>query len=101
VKLRVTRMLVYRAVWFADTGRPSTAPAEALASAAEALADISRLAMQACGSRSMTSELPLHRYYRLAAGEPVRYGRPGALWRLVGAATVAGCGADARQPAWG
>jgi hypothetical protein len=55
--------------------------------------------MQACGSRSMTSQLPLHRYYRLAAAEPVRYGRPGALWRLVGASAVAGCGADARQPA--
>jgi alkylation response protein AidB-like acyl-CoA dehydrogenase len=99
VALRATRMLVYRAVWFADTGRPSTAPAEALATAAEALADISRLTMQACGSRSMTSQLPLHRYYRLAAAEPVRYGRPRALWRLVGASAVAGCGADAKQPA--
>ncbi len=99
VTLRVTRMLVYRAVWFADTGRPSTASAEALATAAEALADISRLTMQACGSRSMTSQLPLHRYYRLAAAEPVRYGRPGALWRLVGASAVAGSGADAKQPA--
>jgi alkylation response protein AidB-like acyl-CoA dehydrogenase len=99
VALRVTRMLVYRAVWFADAGRPSTAPAEALATAAETLTDISRLTMQACGSRSMTSQLPLHRYYRLAAAEPVRYGRPGALWRLVGASAVAGCGAAARQPA--
>ncbi|HEY7143170.1 MAG TPA: acyl-CoA dehydrogenase family protein [Streptosporangiaceae bacterium] len=93
VALRATRMLVYRAAWFADTGRPSTAPAEALAAAAEALADIARLCMQACGSRSMTSQLPLHRYYRLAAAELVRYGRPAALWRLVGATAVAGCGA--------
>jgi alkylation response protein AidB-like acyl-CoA dehydrogenase len=99
VALRVTRMLVYRAVWFADTGRPSTAPDEALATAAETLADISRLAMQACGSRSMTTQLPLHRYYRLAVAEPIRYGRPGALWRLVGASAVAGCGVEVKQPA--
>ncbi len=100
VALRVTRMLVYRAVWFAETGRAaSTAPAEALATAAETLTDIARLTMQACGGRSMTTALPLHRYYRLAAAEPVRYGRPGALWRLVGAFALAGCGAEATQPA--
>ena len=99
VALRVTRMLVHRAVWLADTGQPSTAPAEALAAAAETLADISRLTMQACGSRSMTSQLPLHRYYRLAAVEPVRYGRPVALWRLVGADAIAGYGADGKLPA--
>lgn len=99
VALRVTRMLLYRAVWFADADRPSTAPAEALATAAETLADVSRLTMQACGSRSLTTQLPLHRYYRLALAEPVRYGRPGALWRLVGASAVAGCDPAAQQPA--
>lgn len=99
VALRVTRALVDRAVWLDGAGPPSTAPAEALASAAEALAAISRLTMQACGSAAMTSQLPLHRYYRLAAAEPVRYGRPGALWRLVGAAVIAGHETGARPPA--
>lgn len=92
VTLRVTRTLMYRAVRLAEAGKPGTAPVEALAHAADALTDIARLTMQACGSRSMTSQLPLHRYYRLAAAEPVCYGRPGALWQLVGAAAIAGAG---------
>jgi alkylation response protein AidB-like acyl-CoA dehydrogenase len=96
VALRVTRTLVYRAVRLVEAGKPATAPVEALAYAADVLTDVARLTMQACGSRSMTSQLPLHRYYRLAAAEPVCYGRPGALWQLVGAAAVAGA-SDPRQ----
>lgn len=92
VVLRVSRALVYRAVRLAEAGKPATAPVEALAHAADVLTDVARLTMQACGSRSMTSQLPLHRYYRLAAAEPVCYGRPGALWQLVGAAAIAEAG---------
>jgi alkylation response protein AidB-like acyl-CoA dehydrogenase len=95
VALRVTRILLYRAVWLVETGKPSTAPVEALAQAADALTDVARLTMQACGSRSMTSQLPLHRYYRLAAAEPVCYGSPGLLWQLVGATAVAEAVAEA------
>jgi alkylation response protein AidB-like acyl-CoA dehydrogenase len=96
VALRATRMLVQRAAWLADTGRPSMAPVEALATAAETLTDVARLTMQACGSRGMTSQLPLHRYYRLAAAETGRYGHPRQLWRVAGAAALAAAEAEAQ-----
>jgi alkylation response protein AidB-like acyl-CoA dehydrogenase len=102
IALRATRMLVYRAAWLADTGstgspRPaggdqgasSTAPLEALAAAAETLIGTARICLQACGGHGMTSELPVHRYYRLAAAEPYRYGKPADLWRQVGAVRLA------------
>jgi len=93
-ELRATRMLVYRAAWLAEQGsatggRPGTGPVEALAAAAETLTEMARVTMQACGARGMTSEVSVHRYYRLAAVEPFCYGRPSDLWRLAGAGRLA------------
>ena len=90
VALRATRAAVYRGAWLADSGHDQvdTAPVVALAMAAETVRDVVRLCMQSCGVRAMTSELGLHRYFRLAAGESSRYGEPAALWRLVGAARL-------------
>jgi alkylation response protein AidB-like acyl-CoA dehydrogenase len=91
ISLRATRMLVYRAAWLADAGGADlpTASLEALAAAAETLIEIARTAMQACGGHGMTTELAVHRYYRLAVAEPYRYGKPAELWRQVGAARLA------------
>jgi alkylation response protein AidB-like acyl-CoA dehydrogenase len=100
ISLRAARMLVYRAAWLTDTGgagptagQEPAAPLEALATAAETLIETARTCMQACGGHGMTSELAVHRYYRLAAAEPYRYGRPGELWREVGAARLAAAAA--------
>jgi alkylation response protein AidB-like acyl-CoA dehydrogenase len=89
ISLRATRLMVHRAAWMVDSGRSSMAPIEALAAAADTLVAMVPVTMQACGSRCMTSELSLHRYYRLAAAEPLRYGKPGWLWRQAGAARLA------------
>jgi alkylation response protein AidB-like acyl-CoA dehydrogenase len=88
--LRATRAAVYRGAWLVDSGhdQTGTAPVMALAMAAEAARDVVRLCMQSCGVRAMTSELGLHRYFRLAAAESSRYGEPAALWRLAGAARL-------------
>lgn len=90
VALRATRAAVYRGAWLVDSepDAAGTAPAVALATAAETARDVVRLSMQACGVRAMTAELGLHRYYRLAAAESTRYGDPAALWRAVGAECV-------------
>jgi alkylation response protein AidB-like acyl-CoA dehydrogenase len=88
VALRATRLAVNKAAWTVDSARPSIAPVEALAAAADLLTAMGPVTMQACGSRSMTSELSLHRYYRLAAAEPFRYGEVGSLWRMAGAARL-------------
>ncbi|WP_254552475.1 acyl-CoA dehydrogenase family protein [Kitasatospora sp. MMS16-BH015] len=90
VSLRATRAAVYRAAWLVDAepAAAGTAPAEALATAAETAREVVRGAMQTCGVRAMTTELGLHRYYRLTAAESVRYGDPAALWREVGAARL-------------
>ncbi|MET9956205.1 acyl-CoA dehydrogenase family protein [Streptomyces sp. NPDC006339] len=65
-----------------------TAPVVALAMAAETARDVVRSSMQVCGVRAMTTELGLHRYFRLTAAETGRYGEPAALWRLAGAARL-------------
>ncbi|WMX43986.1 acyl-CoA dehydrogenase family protein [Streptomyces roseicoloratus] len=104
VALRATRAAVYRGAWLVDTagdrtdegtgaealgaGAVGTAPVVALATAAETARDVVRLCMQSCGVRAMTSELGLHRHFRLAAAESNRYGEPAALWRLAGAARL-------------
>ncbi|MFD5325778.1 acyl-CoA dehydrogenase family protein [Streptomyces sp. NPDC127092] len=112
VALRATRAAVYRGAWLVDaahdrtaTGEVAdaaggteglgsvdaaagTAPVVALATAAETARDVVRLCMQSCGVRAMTTELGLHRYFRLAAAESSRYGEPAALWRLAGAARL-------------
>ncbi|MFE3328150.1 acyl-CoA dehydrogenase family protein [Streptomyces sp. NPDC059176] len=90
VALRATRAAVYRAAWTVDAEPDAvgTAPVMALAMAAETARDVVRLCMQSCGVRAMTAELGLHRYFRLAAAESVRYGVPAALWRIVGADRV-------------
>ncbi|NJQ13718.1 acyl-CoA dehydrogenase family protein [Streptomyces bohaiensis] len=88
VRLRATRAAVYRGAWLVDTGAEhegGTAPAAALATAAETAREVVRVGMQSCGVRAMTAELALQRYHRLAAVEAHRYGDPAALWRLVGA----------------
>lgn len=87
VALRATRASVYRAAWMMDAEPDTvgTEPIMALATAAETARDVVRLSMQSCGVRAMTAELGLHRYFRLAAAESIRYGDPAALWRMVGA----------------
>jgi alkylation response protein AidB-like acyl-CoA dehydrogenase len=87
VALRATRAAVYRGAWSVDSEPDAvgTAPVVALAMAAETARDVVRVSMQSCGVRAMTAELGLHRYFRLAAAESVRYGDPAALWRMVGA----------------
>jgi alkylation response protein AidB-like acyl-CoA dehydrogenase len=90
VALRATRAAVYRGAWLVDSqhDQAGTAPVVALAMAAETARDVVRLCMQSCGVRAMTTELGLHRYFRLAAAESSRYGEPAALWRLAGAARL-------------
>jgi alkylation response protein AidB-like acyl-CoA dehydrogenase len=94
VALRATKAAVYRGAWLVDSGHeqagpaPVTAPVVALAMAAETARDVVRWCMQSCGVPAMTTELGLHRYFRLAAAESSRYGEPAALWRLAGAARL-------------
>lgn len=90
VALRATRAVVYRGAWLVDNGegQADDASVVALALAAETARDVMRWCMQSCGVRSMTSELGLHRYFRLTAVESRRYGEPAALWRLAGAARL-------------
>ncbi|AZM55242.1 hypothetical protein DMA15_23950 [Streptomyces sp. WAC 01529] len=90
VALRATRAAVYRGAWLVDSEPDAvgTAPVMALAMAAETARDVVRVSMQSCGVRAMTTELGLHRYFRLAAAESARYGDPAALWRMVGADRV-------------
>lgn len=90
VELRATRAAVYRGAWLVDCDPDAvgTAPAVALAMAAETARDVVRTAMQSCGVRAMTAELGLHRHFRLAAAESARYGDPAVLWRTVGAERV-------------
>ncbi|MFY1636540.1 acyl-CoA dehydrogenase family protein [Solwaraspora sp. WMMB335] len=98
VAVRAARAAVYRGAWLIDAGRePGTAPVAALAMAAETARAVVRVAMQSCGVRAMTSELGLHRYFRLAQAEGVRYGAPAALWRLVGAARLLAANGSARD----
>ncbi|MFF8925493.1 acyl-CoA dehydrogenase family protein [Streptomyces koyangensis] len=87
VTLRTTRAAVHRGAWLVDSEPDAvrTAPLIALAMASETTRDVVRLSMQSCGVRAMTSELGLHRYFRLASAESVRYGDSAALWRMVGA----------------
>jgi alkylation response protein AidB-like acyl-CoA dehydrogenase len=98
VSLRATRLAVHHAAWMVDSGRASMAPVEALAAAADTLLAMVPITMQVCGSRCMTSELSLHRYYRLAAAEPFRYGKPGKLWRRAGAARLVEAGSGFTRP---
>ncbi|MFF4140769.1 acyl-CoA dehydrogenase family protein [Streptomyces sp. NPDC001698] len=90
VAVRATRAAVHRGAWLVDSEPDAvgTAPLVALAMASETARDVVRLSMQSCGVRAMTSELGLHRYFRLAASESTRYGDPSALWRMVGADRV-------------
>ena len=102
VALRATRAAVYRGSWLVDSepDAAGTAPVIALAMAAETARDVVRLSMQSCGVRAMTAELGLHRYFRLAAAESIRYGDPAALWRMVGADRIrtARCASAGTEP---
>lgn len=96
VESRAVRALVYQGAWLADNGDRTARimAAKALAMAAETARDTANLCMHLCGVRAITHELGLHRYFRLAAGEARRYGTSSMLWRLVGAARLAGATRD-------
>ena len=85
VALHATMAAVYQGAWLVDSKPDAlgTAPLVALAMAAETARDVLRVSMQSCGVRTMTAELGLHRFFRLAAAESARYGNPAALWRIV------------------
>ncbi len=85
VELEALRLTVAHAVWLADSGESfGRQAAEALAQAAETTATITRMVVQVCGARGMTSHLPVQRYYVLGRREASRLGRPGQLWRAAG-----------------
>lgn len=90
VEMRATKAAVYRGAWLVDFGgdHASTVPIAALAMAAETARDVVQSCMHCCGVRAITTELGMHRYFRLTAAESSRYGEPAALWRLVGAARL-------------
>lgn len=92
VSLRAARALIDRAAWVADTpdadeDEPMVA-VMALAMAGDTARSVARCAMHLCGVRAITTELALHRYYRLTAVECARFGASAALWRQVGARRV-------------
>lgn len=82
VEVEALRLTVAHAVWLADGDEPFGGPAAAaLAQAAETSAAVTRMVVQVCGARGMTSHLPVQRYYLLGRREASRLGRPGRLWR--------------------
>jgi alkylation response protein AidB-like acyl-CoA dehydrogenase len=92
-EVEALRLAVAHAVWLADSddsfGHPA---AEALAQAAETASAITRMVVQVCGARGMTSHLPVQRYYVLCRREASRLGRPGQLWREAGRERLAAAG---------
>lgn len=94
VALRAARVAVYHGAWLVDCASENpdvlaeVAAVAAVATAAETTREVVRVSMQACGVRAMTTELGLHRFFRLAAAESSRYGQPSGLWRIVGAARL-------------
>ncbi|MFE6829201.1 acyl-CoA dehydrogenase family protein [Streptomyces sp. NPDC057690] len=90
-RLELVRLAVYRAAWLADEGRSAErAAVDALGLAAEAVARTTAVAVHVCGTRGLTAQLPVQRYYRLARGEAVRLGAPGRLWREAARLRLAG-----------
>ncbi|WP_327041947.1 acyl-CoA dehydrogenase family protein [Micromonospora ureilytica] len=79
--LETAWVAVRRAGWLSDEGRPTTrASLDALALAAEATLNTTRTALHVCGARGLTADVSVHRHYRLARTEAVRYGSPLRLW---------------------
>ncbi|MFE9455071.1 acyl-CoA dehydrogenase family protein [Streptomyces sp. NPDC006739] len=90
-RLELVRLAVYRAAWLADEERPlERAAVDALGLATDAVTRTTSLAVHVCGTRGLTAERPVQRYYRLARGEAVRLGTPGRLWREAGRLRLAG-----------
>ncbi|MEQ4304389.1 acyl-CoA dehydrogenase family protein [Plantactinospora sp. B6F1] len=83
--LRAARLLVHEAAWRADTGAPAAlATTRALAYASELALEITAAAVHVHGAFGLTGSAPVHRYYRAAAVEALRFGRPAELWRAAG-----------------
>ncbi len=97
VELEALRLAVARAAWLSDTGQPcDTDAAAALAQAAETATATISVVMQVCGVRAMTRELRAFRYYLRIRREATRLGRPGDLWREVGAEKLLGQSSSVR-----
>jgi len=76
------RLLLHRAAWLDDQRADARlAAVQALAYAAELALDTTAWAVHVHGAAGLTLQEPVHRYYRLAAGEAVRWGIPRALWQ--------------------
>ena len=89
VRLDALRALVRAAAGLAEAEEDTpTRAREALALAAETALGVVRTSAQICGARGMTAETSLHRFYRLARMEAVRFGLPSALWLAAGEARV-------------
>ncbi|MCZ7428583.1 acyl-CoA dehydrogenase family protein [Micromonospora sp. WMMA1949] len=83
--LRAARLLVHEAAWRDDTGAPAgLAATRALAYASELALEITAAAVHVHGALGLTGSAPVHRYYRAAAVEALRFGRPAELWRAAG-----------------
>ncbi|MFD9324047.1 acyl-CoA dehydrogenase family protein [Streptomyces sp. NPDC060053] len=90
-QLELVRLAVHRAAWLADEGRPvERAAVDALGLAAEAVTRTTSVAVHVCGTRGLTAQRPVQRYYRLARTEAVRLGTPGRLWREAALIRLAG-----------
>lgn len=91
VELTALRLLIHRAAWLADAGRPAGAEAAAaLALAAETAATTLREAMHLAGVRALTAQTQLQRYYRMVHAEAVRLGGPASLWAEISTGTAHG-----------
>jgi hypothetical protein len=83
--LRATRLLVHEAAWREDTAVPAAlAATRALAYASELAVEITAGAVHVHGALGLTGSASVHRYYRAAAVEALRFGRPAELWRAAG-----------------
>ncbi|MFK4066960.1 acyl-CoA dehydrogenase family protein [Streptomyces sp. NPDC029674] len=90
-RVETVRLAVLRAGELADAGRPAErAAVDALALAAETVADVTATAVHVCGVRGLTAELPVQRHYRLARTEAVRMGAPAGLFREAGRLRLSG-----------
>lgn len=87
VRLEALRSLVYCVARGLDDGeRVALRARQALALAADVGIHVVCASMHVCGTRSMTGELALHRFYRLIRLEATRFGSPDTLWTAVGRA---------------
>lgn len=81
IELTAVGLLIHRAAWLVDSGRPAgTEAAAALALAAETASTTLHDAMHLVGVRALTAQTQLQRYYRMVQAEAVRLGGPAALW---------------------